>query len=145
MRKLALCILVIVLTCAAPVTSQAGFVVKKHAAFHATNTVALKTALNQSKAAATAAEFKSMVQEYKSPSGVFVGWMYRGVIAKIAFVCGLLGFWAPFFAIAAMMLGFIGITRRQMRHKGLAVAAIVLGLAAIIISAAGGFAPLPIF
>ena len=88
-------------------------------------------------------ETASAIQRLASPS--FLGMMYNGTIGLLAFVCGILGFFSPLFAIAAMMLGFLGLLRKIMRNRGLALVGLILGLAAILISIFGGFAPLPIF
>lgn len=146
MKKLALCLLVIVVTFLTPATTHAGFVVRKHTAVQSTKAVAVtKESTKQTAITEAQTQLADAIQLLQSPSGTFVGMMYRGTIGLLAFVCGLLGFWAPFFAVGAMLLGFLGIIRRQMRNKGFAIAGLVLGLIAILASSLGGFAPLPIF
>ncbi len=143
MKNFSICVLVAALFLFVPNLTYAGYSIKKAhtiAVQKSTSSVAISTLSNTENKTSDAA---AAIQNFASPS--FLGMMYNGTIGLIAFVCGILGFFSPLFAIAAMMLGFLGLLRKIMRNRGLALAGLILGLAAILISIFGGFAPLPIF
>lgn len=114
-----------------PAPVRAAFVVKKHAvqaasvvgAVSSNNTIAAKNT--------AAAEVSKMIQQSPAPS--FTGMMGRGLIGLIAAICGVLGLFFPIFSIGAILLGFIGLGRRN-RNRGMAIAGLVLGILGIILS-----------
>jgi hypothetical protein len=143
MKNISLCALVAALLLLVPNMTYAGYSIKKTHSVTVQQTVASDAVSKATIADHKTSETVTVLNQLASPS--FVSMMYNGTIGLIAFICGILGFFAPLFAIAAMMLGFMGLLRKKMRNRGLATMGLLLGLAAILISIFGGFAPLPIF
>jgi len=141
MKNLSLCVLVAFLIQLLPITTHAGYSVKKHQSATLQLTNATNT-LNEIKAIQTQ-QTSETLHQLASPA--FVNLMNNGTIGVIAFFCGIIGFFAPIFAVAAVMLGFIGLLRKNNKNKGMATFGLILGIAAILISIFGAFAPLPIF
>ena len=143
MKNFSLCVLVAALFLLVPNMSYAGYSIKKTQTVSVQQTSATNAVSNTAVAEQKNSEAAVVLNQLASPS--FVSMLYNGTIGMIAFFCGILGFFAPLFAIAAMMLGFMGLLRKNMRNRGLATLGLLLGLAAILISIFGGFAPLPVF
>lgn len=143
MKNFSLCVLVAALFLLVPNMTYAGYSIKKTQTVSVQQTSATNAVSNTAVAEQKTNEAAVVLNQLASPS--FVSMLYNGTIGMIAFFCGILGFFAPLFAIAAMMLGFMGLLRKNMRNRGLATLGLLLGLAAILISIFGGFAPLPVF
>ncbi len=143
MKNFSLCVLVAALFLLLPNMTYAGYSIKRSHSVTVQQTSATNAVNNLAAAEHKTSEAAAMINQLASPS--FVSMLYNGTIGVIAFFCGILGFFAPLFAIAAMMLGFMGLLRKNMRNRGLATLGLLLGLAAILISIFGGFAPLPVF
>lgn len=143
MKNFSFCVLVAALFLLVPNMTYAGYSIKKVHTIAVQQSATSSGVTNTSVSEHKTSEATTMLNQLASPS--FLGMMYNGTIGLLAFVCGILGFFSPLFAIAAMMLGFLGLLRKIMRNRGLAAAGLILGLAAILISIFGGFAPLPVF
>ncbi len=99
------------------------------------------TAIATLKQSAEMEQINSKMEQLSSPSRFFVGLMASGTLGLIALLFGALGFLLPVFSVGAIMFGFIGM-KRYCRSRGLAIAGFILGLAVIVLSIAGGYAPL---
>ncbi len=140
MKNNILCLLSIMVLFFAP--AHAGFIMKKQATVQTTatagNAVAAIETLKQS---AEMEKINTNLEQLSSPSRFFVGLMASGTLGLIALLFGALGFLLPVFSVGAIMFGFIGM-KRFCRSRGLAIAGFILGLAVIVLSIAGGYAPL---
>ena len=143
MKNFPLCVLVAALFLLVPNMTFAGYSIKKTHTVTVQQIAATNAVSNTAVAEHKTSEAAAMINQLASPS--FVSMLYNGTVGVIAFFCGILGFFAPLFAIAAIMLGFMGLLRKNMRNRGLATLGLILGLVAILISIFGGFAPLPVF
>jgi len=142
MKNNILCLLSIMVLLFAPAPAHAGFIMKKQATVQTTatagNAVAAIETLKQS---AEMEQINTKLEQLSSPSRFFVGLMASGTLGLIALLFGALGFLLPVFSVGAIMFGFIGM-KRFCRSRGLAIAGFILGLAVIVLSIAGGYAPL---
>jgi hypothetical protein len=143
MKNFSFCVLVAALFLLVPNMTFAGYSIKKTHTVTVQQIAATNSLSNTAVAEHKTSEAAAMINQLASPS--FVSMLYNGTVGVIAFFCGILGFFAPLFAIAAIMLGFMGLLRKNMRNRGLATLGLILGLVAILISIFGGFAPLPVF
>ena len=142
MKNNILCFLSIMVMFFAPAPAHAGFIMKKQATVQTTatagNAVAAIETLKQS---AEMEQINTKLEKLSSPSRFFVGLMASGTLGLIALLFGALGFLLPVFSVGAIMFGFIGM-KRFCSSRGLAIAGFVLGLTVIVLSIAGGYAPL---
>lgn len=91
------------------------------------------------------AEQLNTIKESSSPSRTFLRMLYRGQVSTIALLCGIAGFFFPLFSIIAVVFGFLGLSTKGARKRGVGVAALILGIAAIIMMSFEGAAALPLF
>jgi hypothetical protein len=126
----------------APAPAHAGFIMKKQATVQTTATAEnAANAIATLKQSAEMEQINAKMEQLSSPSRFFVGLMASGTLGLIALLFGALGFLLPVFSVGAIMFGFIGM-KRYCRSRGLAIAGFILGLAVIVLSIAGGYAPL---
>lgn len=138
-------ILTIIALLAAPASTYAGFLVKKHATVQTLATTSTRQANNTFLHASKQEKVAEIIEALTTPQKGFQRMLYRGQVSTIALICGVIGFFVPILAVIALVFGFLGFSTKGARKKGIGVAAFVLGLAAIIMVAFGGLAPLPIF
>jgi hypothetical protein len=138
MKNITLCLLSVFVMLISVMPAHAGFMVNK--------TVATQTAQAKSAAESTTADASvtAALEQFNSPSSVFVRWAQNGTLGTFTLLFGILSFFAPLFSIAAILFGFIGM-KRFCSNRGMAIIGFVLGITALMITVLSGFAPLPIF
>lgn len=142
MKNSLLCLLSALLFTFVAVPAHAGFAVKKHTTVQsASATTSVSNMTSSERASAAAEEFvTTLSQKMQSPSGLFVRWAQNGTLGLFAFLFGILGFLAPFFAIPAVAFGFIGM-KRFCSGRMMAVLGFTMGVVAIALVVFGAYAP----
>jgi len=142
MKNSLLCLLSALLFTFVAAPAHAGMATKKHTtAQSATTNTAVSNMTSSERATAAAEEFvTTLSQKMQSPSGMFVRWAQNGTLGLFAFLFGILGFLAPFFAIPAVAFGFIGM-KRFCSGRMMAILGFTMGLVAIALVVFGVYAP----
>lgn len=134
MKHKVLYILLVVVLMSAAQPSQASFYVKK-----ASSTViatSSTTAEGNTLTTTKTSKLNERLSVLTPPP--FRNWQSRGWVGEVALLLGILGFVVPFFAIGALLFGFMGVSRRN-RNRGLAAAGLALGVTVLILSIFFGF------
>jgi hypothetical protein len=141
-RVLSILFSVVLLFSVAP-DASAGFRVKKQADVVSQTLTSAQVAGNVS--VETILDGTTVLSNISDASSMPIRRMQRtGLIGLFALICGVLGFFHPIFAIGAIILGIIGMSRKNWK-TGLAIIGFILGLLAIALSVFSSYAPLPIF
>lgn len=138
-------ILTIIALLAAPASTYAGFLVKKHAATQTAAATGAKQDASSFLKTSRQEKVAEILEVMTTPQSGFQRMLLRGQVSTIALICGVIGFFVPILAVIALVFGFLGFSSKNARRKGVGVAAFVLGLAAIVMVAFGGLAPISIF
>lgn len=140
MKNRIICLLAIAMLFVLPMQSYAGFIMKKQPTTTiVTHNTEDKTVVVNNR---STSEISESLAQFAPPS--FERARGKGALGIISFVCGILGFFTPLFAIGAVVFGFLGMGKCA-SNRGLAIAGLIMGIVAIAISIFGGFALLPIF
>ena len=136
MKNTLLCLFSIIFLFSMMPTAQAGFLIKKQVL--TAITTGHHTEVKNVKAVSI---FSRLVNHNSRPYYPFA---YGGWVGIVALLCGIGGLFYGGFAVAAILFGFWGMGRRH-KNKGMAIAGLVLGLFAILLSVFTTFSGFPIF